>query len=103
MRLCWKCKTADREVPQPGVANEHFVVPEIRYLDGKTQWNESLRRYGWVPRKFQGRNAMERFSCRPCIVSESMRDAVWSDMRQAALKLEKQPDENAEYYRLLCE
>jgi hypothetical protein len=103
MRQCAQCKTPDREIKREGEASEHFVVPEIRYLSGKLKWDEKFRKQGWVPRAFQGRDAMERMTCRNCLVSNALRDRVWGDMRTQANRMEKPADENAEYYRNLCE
>lgn len=104
MRRCVQCGAPDREIPLPGEQSEHYVKPEIRYLDrGEDKWNERLRKKGWAPRTFQGRNAMERMICVDCMNENEFRDRVWSSLKRDARDKEQQPDEDAEFYRVLCQ
>ncbi len=99
MRVCSQCGAQDRDLG----AGEHLVVPEIRYLKSAEDFTPSRRggTRGWSERVFQGRPAMERMICRPCLVEAETRDHVWAGMKKEARALEKETEEN--WYALLCE
>jgi hypothetical protein len=80
MRACFQCKREDRPVQTLRDCNcgqnphdpecdsiEHWVKPEIRFLKREVDYTARDKAQGWTYKLFQGRPAMERFSCIPCI------------------------------------
>src|SRR5712692_1427445 len=99
MRQCCQCGVEDREL----MVTVHLIVPEIRYLAARESLTPRLARQGWCYRRFQGRHAMERMICRPCLRANEARDRVWAKIRQEALAVEKGSADADNYYEILCE
>ena len=100
-RNCCQCGAADREIVRPGIDSVHFVVPEIRYLSRGEEFQPKYRAKGWAPKVFQGRQAMWRNICVNCLNENEVRDRVWSQLKADAAKLEKAPNQDAEFYQQL--
>jgi hypothetical protein len=103
VRTCAQCKVEDHEILQAGGESTHFVVPEIKYL-GRAEDFSPLRqgRKGWTPKVFQGRPGMVRMLCVNCLNENRVRDKVWNELRQDALKLEKTKSPDNDFYAVLC-
>lgn len=85
---------------------EHFVKPEILYLDRGEDASRlpRLLRAGWKQRTFQGRVAVERFTCVNCLNENALRDKVWAEMKRDARRLEQQQKTSSSNYWLnICE
>ncbi len=48
---------------------DHLVTIELRYLKSAAECTPHRQLKGWRPKTHQGRHAMERFICRPCLVA----------------------------------
>lgn len=108
MRRCSQCAALDREILVPGQDSEHWVVPELRWAQGREKdaggkpvLSRREREAGWEARIVQGKPAMTRMCCRGCLNRNALRDGFWGSLRQAAAELEAAPADT--YYRDLCE
>lgn len=99
MRKCCRCGAEDREVAAPGEEPEHFVVPELRWLAGPMSKANEQR--GWQFKMWQGKPAMVRSVCRPCLNAQALEERIWRELRSNARKLEDGSEER--YYQDLCE
>ncbi len=111
VRRCSNCNVEDRAETiegeydafgQPKV--EHHVTVELRYLkvqteaEAQTRLTPHMRRRGWKYKLFQGRHAMERFVCRPCLRDLSIMERDWAKKGSGDTASNKDS-----YYGALCE
>lgn len=75
-RVCSVCGCPDHISIVEGEADsrgnkkiEHFVTIELRYLRSRQECSPRFEAKGWRHKVHQGRNAMERFVCRPCLIA----------------------------------
>ncbi len=73
-RKCSSCGVVDQAYPLEGEYTaagekvvEHLVVPEIRWIKSEASITRHQKSKGWSYKLHQGRPAMVRMSCRPCI------------------------------------
>lgn len=109
-RSCPNCGVADQVEAIEGEYDhlgrlklEHLVTIELRYLVGVQSEAEAQRkiavterRRGWKYKFFQGRHAMERFICRPCLRESDLMRRDWE--RKAG----KRNSSLEEFYGVLC-
>lgn len=109
-RKCANCGIADCASPIEGEFDErgnqkieHLVTVELRYLkvnteaEAKKRITAYLKGKGWRYRLHQGKHAMERFVCRPCLRALAVMERDW------ARKADQDNSKNKEsYYGLLC-
>lgn len=89
------CGAEDREL-----GTEHYVKPLIKFLGSKDALTPQLKAKGWEYRFFQGRHAMSRLACVPCIRLDKEADAMMRHYKSAAAKAEHRDEEN--FYAVLC-
>ena len=80
--------------------DDHTVTVELRWLK-KAELNPQDAARGWklYPGLFQGKPAMQRFICRPCLNSQAI---VRKDFeKKAASELRKVNDQS--FYMVLCD
>lgn len=73
-RICSVCKVHDRESVVDGEYDtqgrskiEHLVTIELEYIKDRNQVTAYRIARGWHYKFHQGRHAVERFICRPCL------------------------------------
>lgn len=76
-RVCSCCGAADvvhriegSYEPNGVATEEHSVTIDIRFLKTAAEFTARLKSKGWRHKKFQGRDAMERFICRVCLIGQ---------------------------------
>lgn len=101
-RVCSVCSVGDKESPIDGEfdANgnqrvEHLVTIELEYIKDRTK----VRR-GWRYKFHQGRHAMERFICRPCLRGADIMRRDW--MRKCAQDSGTRKANHDGFYGDLC-
>jgi len=77
-RACSVCKLPDSISAPEGEFDvlgrkrvEHTVTVELRYLKSRSECTPLLESKGWRHKIHQGRDAMERFICRPCLMAKT--------------------------------
>lgn len=103
--ICQQCRQLDRPVSIVGAEPEHFVKPEIRFID-RGDDKPLARRYvmqGWKVVMCQGRLAVERMICVDCLNSNALRDSVADDMRECQQRAQKQDAPPDNFYLTMCE
>jgi hypothetical protein len=105
-RTCVSCGVEDvaREVEgQYGVTGqklfEHLVTIELRYLKKPEDCTSYLKARGWSFRVHQGRPAMQRFICRPCMNAHAIMEKEFKLKRSRELGSNSNHDT---YYTALC-
>lgn len=76
-RICSSCGADDvvhrvegsRE-PNDAPTEEHSVTIDIHFLKSAAEFTPRMRAKGWRLKKFQGRDAIERFICRICLIGQ---------------------------------
>jgi hypothetical protein len=66
--------------------------------EAQTRLTPHMRRRGWKYKLFQGRHAMERFVCRPCLRDLSIMERDWAKKGSGDTASNKDS-----YYGALCE
>lgn len=109
-RVCCQCGAPDRVEHSPQLDDkgdpqvEHFVTIELRYVKNENELTRRLVGQGWhwkPPNKMhQGRLAIERLICRPCMNRHGIMEREWRSKRAAETKTTVNHDT---YYQLLCE
>lgn len=105
-RTCSACGVADVTQRIEGYFDErgetrieHLVTIELRYLKKPEELTAYLKSKGWRGKKHQGRDAMERFVCRPCLIAQREMSQEFSRKRSKELRSSSNTDS---YYRTLC-
>lgn len=101
-RFCASCGVEDvvhLAHEEGGTRVEHSVTIELRYLKKRDDYTPRLQAQGWKPRIHQGREAMERFMCRPCIAGHEEMDKEFRQKRATELRSNQQRDT---YYTAVC-
>lgn len=105
-RKCSACGIADVTQAVEGYFDErgetridHLVTIELRYLSKPEELTSYLKSKGWKYRKHQGRDAMERFVCRPCMNAQREMSQEFSRKRSKEMRSSSNHDT---YYRALC-
>lgn len=78
---------------------EHLVTIELRYLKRPEELTPYLKSRGWTAFKHQGRDAMQRFICRPCMQAHREME---NEFRQKKSKELRSSSNHDTYYRALC-
>lgn len=107
-RRCTKCGLEDLVTAVQGEYDiagaprlEHRVTIELRYLAKKEQCTPYLQLSGWRPKIIQGRPAMERFICRPCLNGGREMEREWAQKR--AKELKSGGKNHDDFYLAICE
>lgn len=66
LRVCAVCKCEDGLLNAEG---GHKVRIELRYLKSRADLTPAVEQRGWRYKTHQGRHAMERFICMPCLLA----------------------------------
>jgi hypothetical protein len=100
-----RAETIEGEYDAFGKAKvEHHVTVELRYLkvqteaEAQTRMTPHMRRRGWKYKLFQGRHAIERFVCRPCLRDLSIMERDWASKANGDRASNKDS-----YYGALCD
>jgi len=64
---------------------EHLVTIDIRFLKTPAEFTPRNRAKGWTLFKFQGRDAMKRFICLPCLLGQREMQREQKRKREAEL------------------
>jgi hypothetical protein len=80
---------------------EHYVKPDVVFLNGRDAITPEEARKGWRYLRFQERHAKLRYTCEACINHQDETAEVWHSLKKEARALEEkqQPDT---YYNNLC-
>lgn len=104
-RICSVCGCADQIVMLEGEYDaqgnksiRHHVTVELRYLRSRSDCTQRHEAQGWRSKIHQGRQAMERFICRPDLEARREMSKEFSRKRNKELG-EKNHDP---YYGILC-
>ena len=84
--------------PNADPVDEHSVTIDIRYLKTAAEFTARNRVKGWTLFKFQGRDAMKRFICMPCLLGQREMQSEQKRKRDVELN-QAQGDE---YYMAVC-
>lgn len=85
--------------PNAEQTREHLVTPDIQYLKSLAECTVRNRAQGWKPLTFQGRPAMQRFICRPCLIGKQQMHHEHKRKVSEELKGSMQGDS---YYLAVC-
>lgn len=99
-RKCSSCGADDRP-NQTDIGAEHWVKPEIKFINKPEEVTKKLQASGWAYRFFQGRHSMTRPACVPCIRKSKEADEMLRQYRKIA-KAAESPNE-INYYMALCQ
>lgn len=77
-----------------GKSVEHLVTIQLRFIQSPSEADHKAKRAGWSYRQYQGRHAMERKICRPCMNAAEITEADARRVRQEHLKLEQESSGN---------
>ena len=77
---------------------EHLVTIELRYLRSQQEFTPNRAARGWRHRIHQGRNAMERFVCRPCLIATQEMSKEFRQKRSRELGIKNHDP----YYMAVC-
>lgn len=105
-RKCCACGAADvvqrlqhsRE-PNDELTEEHSVTIDIRFLKSAAEFTLRHKAKGWRLKKFQARDAMERFICRTCLIG--LREMEREHRRKVDQELKSQQAGDS-YYLAVC-
>lgn len=105
-RKCSECGADDivqrlqhsRE-PNDEQTEEHSVTIDIRFLKSAAEFTHRHRAKGWTLKKFQGRDAMQRFICRACLIGQREMQREMKRKRDQELRSAVQGDS---YYLAVC-
>jgi hypothetical protein len=101
-RKCVSCSCDDvvHQVHAEGdVKYEHKVTLEMRYLAKAEDLTPYLASKGWKARILQGRPAMQRFICRPCLIGHELMQKEFNRKRAKELRSSLNHDT---YYTAVC-
>lgn len=101
-RFCASCGCEDliQTVHEEGGSRiEHKVTIELKYLKKPEECTFYMQSKGWKPRILQGRPAMERFICRPCITGHELMQKEFSQKRAKELRSSANHDT---FYSAMC-
>lgn len=106
-RLCAVCSVHDREALIDGETDangntkiEHLVTIELQYIKDRTKVTAYHLVRGWRYKYHQGRHAMERFICRPCLRDAETMRRDW--MRKCANDSGTRKTNHDAFYGDLC-
>lgn len=77
---------------------EHHVTIELRYLRSRQECTRNMEAKGWRHRIHQGRDAMERFVCRVCLMATREMSREFQRKRTKELGMKNHDP----YYLALC-
>lgn len=105
-RICSRCGCSDRPVGggydnDGKLTYEHFVKPDVVYMNGRNTVTQKEASQGWTYLFFQSQHAMMRMTCEDCINAGSERDEVWSILKDHAKTLEDK-GKDPTYYNIVC-
>jgi len=107
-RRCVKCGIEDLVTAVSGEYDlagqpilSHRVTVDFRWLCSKEECTPYKQQQGWRPQVIQGRPAMERFICRPCLNAGREMEREWAEKRAKELGRGGKNHEN--FYRSICE
>lgn len=116
-RRCCKCSIEDAPLEDHGFVSDerdkngnvvmpkplHRVTVQLRYLAKKEDFSAKHARSGWNLRDFQGRPAMERHICRPCMNSAEFAERDAKRVRDQHLRQEAEQRGDTNIYALYNE
>lgn len=116
-RRCCKCSIEDAPLEDFGYVSDernrlgeivmpkpqHRVTIQLKYLPNKEAFTQKLARAGWRVRDFQGRPAMERTICRPCMNSAEFVERDAKRIREQHLRVEAEQRGETNIYALYNE
>ena len=76
----------------------HLVTIELKYIRRPEDLTAYLRSRGWKYRQHQGRHAMERFVCRPCLINRGTMERDWTKKCAG-----DQASKKETHYQALCD
>lgn len=107
-RLCSVCGDADHQVLIDGETDatgkpkvEHHVTIELQYVKDKSVLTAYRVARGWRYKFHQGRHAIERFICRPCLRGAAVMQRDWQ--RKVANDTGSRRANHDSFYGDLCE
>lgn len=109
-RICAACKCEDRQlsfdIDVAARDQDHLVKPRLMYVDRAEDFDR-IPKYllkGWVLILWQGRLAIERMVCIPCLNNEEFQDSVYQDMKQQQSEAERaQKGDKSNFVLQMCE
>lgn len=114
LRLCSQCGVLDHIIGQEEqdgrLRDLHFVKKELRFFERAEDVNDAavmrrLRRGKFIGPVIvvNGRKAMERLTCMDCLNQNERGRVIWGELRAQALKLERNQNEDENFYLLLVD
>lgn len=79
---------------------EHSVTIQVKFLKSRDQFRGWELQRGWKYKVFQGRPAMERNICRPCLIGSQLMNKEFERKKDQELRSKNSSDS---YYATLCE
>lgn len=104
-RVCCACGAKDLVTkvntyePNGEQTEEHSVTIDIRFLKNPSEFTPRMRVQGWRLKKFQGKDAAERFVCRACLIGQREMQHEFKRKTMQELKAQTVGDS---YYLAIC-
>ncbi len=83
------------------IVNDDSVRIDLRYVKSDTDLTPKLKHHGWQFKVFQGRPAIYRYLCIPCLIALDEAANCWSEIRQQAREVDAITTTD-DFYRHLC-